>query len=144
MTEKSDRVDVSAPATPQMMDLAYDAIQRLWGAHEDVAMTDRIRFETAVMEILGNIVQHAYALDESGSPETRRFDLTLTADADAVVASFGDDGVPMALDLSEIVMPDEYAESGRGLAMAMAALDDLAYERQGGRNHWRLMVQRRG
>lgn len=144
MPDQADRVEVSAPATPEMMELAHDAIQRLWGANDDVAMTDRIRFETAVMEILGNIVQHAYALDESGSPETRRFDLTLTAGSDAVVASFGDDGVPMALDLSEVAMPDEYAESGRGLAMAMAAVDDLSYDRQGGRNHWRLTVKRRG
>ena len=42
------------------------------------------------------------------------------------------------IDLSSVAMPDELAESGRGLALAMAAVDDLSYEREGGRNLWRL------
>ena len=34
-------------------------------------------------------------------------------------------------------MPDEQAESGRGLAIALAALDELSHETDGG-NTWRL------
>lgn len=141
MTEGA-RLEISAPATPQMMELAHDAIARLWEAHEDVAVADRIRFETAVVEILGNIVEHAYALDADAS-RTRRFDLVLTVDAEQVVATFGDDGVPVALDLSAVAMPEEHAESGRGLPLAVAALDDLAYDRVEGRNTWRLTVVRK-
>jgi len=136
------RVEVSAPATPEMMNLAHDAIERLWSVHEGVGTVERIRFETAVVEILGNIIEHAYELDTSGNPQTRRFDLALTVTDEEVVAEFGDDGRPVALDLSAVAMPDDEAESGRGLAMAKAAVDDLSYDRVEGRNHWRLSVRR--
>ena len=136
------RVEVSAPATPEMMNLAHDAIERLWSAHEGVGAVERIRFETAVVEILGNIIEHAYELDTSDNPQTRRFDLALTVTDREVVAEFGDDGRPVALDLSAVSMPDDEAESGRGLAMAKAAVDDLSYDRVEGRNHWRLSVRR--
>ena len=39
-------------------------------------------------------------------------------------------------------MPDADAESGRGLALAAAAVDDMSYERVEGRNHWRLRCVR--
>lgn len=138
------RVEMSAPATPDMMELAHDAIARLWTAHDGVSPVERIRFETAVVEILGNIIEHAYELDLSGTPAVRRFDLALTVSDDEVVAEFGDDGRPIALDLSNVALPDDDAESGRGLAMAMAAVDDMTYDRVDGRNHWRLSVRRQG
>lgn len=141
MTEDDGRLELSAPATPEMLDLVHSVLDQLWAAHGDVAPADRARFETAVIEILGNIVEHAYELD-SGGPGDRRFDVTLTATATELVAAFGDDGVPMALDLSTVGLPDDLAESGRGLALAMAAVDDLSYTREGGRNLWRLTCVR--
>lgn len=130
------RVELSAPATPEMMHMVHAVLEQLWAHHDDVTMVDRIRFETAVIEILGNIVEHAYRIESDGSE--RRFDVRLTATDEALVASFGDDGMPAAIDLSNVVMPDEDAESGRGLALAMAAVDDISYDRSAGRNHWRL------
>lgn len=49
----------------------------------------------------------------------------------------------MEIDLSEVVLPADLAESGRGLAVASAAFDDLDYTRVGGRNRWRLLCVRR-
>jgi serine/threonine-protein kinase RsbW len=141
MTEDDGRLVLSAPATPEMLDLVHDVLERFWGAHPDVATVDRVRFETAVIEVLGNIVEHAYELDAPAAGD-RRFDVVLVASETELVASFGDDGVPMAIDLSTVAMPDELAESGRGLALAIAALDDLSYEREGGRNLWRLTCLR--
>lgn len=141
MTEDAGRLELSAPATPEMLELVHAVLERLWEAHEDVAMADRVRFETAVVEVLGNIIEHAYELD-SPAAGNRRFDVSLVASETELVAAFGDDGLPMAIDLSTVAMPDELAESGRGLALAMAALDDLSYERQGGRNLWRLTCTR--
>ena len=144
MPEDDSRLELSAPATPDMVDLVHAMLEKLWAGHDDVGMTDRVRFETAVIEILGNIVEHAYELD-SPAPDgpARRFDVRFTVTDAELVASFGDDGIPMALDLSDVVMPDDEAESGRGLAMAIAALDDLSYDREEGRNHWRLTCIRR-
>lgn len=134
------RVELSAPATPEMMHMVHAVLEQLWSQHVDVSMVDRIRFETAVIEILGNIVEHAYEM-EAGDTE-RRFDVRLIASDTALVASFGDDGMPNTIDLSDVVMPDEEAESGRGLALAMAAVDELSYDRSAGRNHWRLTCLR--
>jgi serine/threonine-protein kinase RsbW len=142
MTEHDGRLELSAPATPEMLDLVHALLEQLWAAHDDVSTADRVRFETAVVEILGNIVEHAYELDAAAAG-SRRFDVVLAATETEIVASFGDDGIPMSIDLSSVVMPDELAESGRGLALAMAALDDLSYVREGGRNLWRLTCTRR-
>jgi serine/threonine-protein kinase RsbW len=141
MTEHDGRLELSAPATPEMLDLVHAVLEQLWAAHDDVSTADRVRFETAVIEILGNIVEHAYQLDASAAG-SRRFDVVLAATETELVASFGDDGVPMSIDLSAVAMPDELAESGRGLALALAAVDDLDYAREGGRNLWRLTCTR--
>jgi serine/threonine-protein kinase RsbW len=138
------RLDLSAPATPAMLDLVHSVLEKLWEQHEDVSMADRIRFETAVIEVLGNIVEHAYELDAEPTDVLRRFDVSLSATDEELVARFGDNGIPMALDLSAVTMPDDDAESGRGLALAVAALDDLSYDRVDGRNLWRLTCRRRG
>ena len=50
---------------------------------------------------------------------------------------------PALLDLRHVEMPDEDAESGRGLAIALATLDELTHERDGG-NTWRLRRLHRG
>lgn len=136
------RLELSAPADPEIMDLVHAILEQLWANHADVSAADRFRFETAVIEILGNIVEHAYRLDpgSTASPldQARRFDIALAATDEKLIATLGDNGMPVALDLSNVAMPDEDAESGRGLALAVAALDDLSYERVDGRNHWSL------
>jgi serine/threonine-protein kinase RsbW len=143
MTEDDGRLDLSAPATPEMIELVHAVLEQLWEANEDVAAADRVRFEMAVIEILGNIIEHAYEMD-SAEAGSRRFDISVAATETALVASFGDNGLPMSIDLSAVAMPDELAESGRGLALAMAAVDDLSYDREDGRNHWRLSCTRSG
>lgn len=140
------RLELSGPATPEMLDLVHAVLDRLWADNTDVSEGDRARFETAVIEILGNIVEHAYRLEPADDPDgesARRFDISLVATDEELVAAFGDNGMPVALDLSNVTMPDEDAESGRGLALAAAAVDDLSYERVEGRNHWRLLCVRR-
>lgn len=136
------RLELSAPADPQMLELVHAVLEQLWTNHPDVADTDRMRFEMAVIEILGNIVEHAYQIDAPEDGTARRFDISLGATDTALTASFADNGMPMAIDLSGVTMPGEDAESGRGLALAAAAVDDMSYERVDGRNHWRLLCVR--
>lgn len=125
------------PTTPDALELAHELLEELWAAGTEVAPTDRGRFELAVIEILGNIVEHAWRHDE-GHPSLRRLTLELRLTADRVVAVLGDNGVPHEIDLSAVTMPDEDAESGRGLALTLAAVDALDYERVDGRNLWRI------
>lgn len=136
------RLELSAPADPQMLELVHAVLEQLWTSHPDVSDGDRMRFEMAVIEILGNIVEHAYQLDAPEDSTARRFDISLGATETELTASFADNGMPMAIDLSGVTMPGEDAESGRGLALAAAVVDDMSYERVEGRNHWRLLCVR--
>lgn len=130
-----------APARPQSIELAHDVISQLWTHEPMPSVTDRIRFETAVIEILANIVEHAARLDPPDvSP--RQFDLTVAMDADKIEARFSDDGKPSEIDLAQVTMPSEDAEDGRGLALTLASVDDLSYERIGPVNHWTLVCHR--
>ncbi len=142
------RLELSAPADPAILDLVHAMLEHLWQEETGVSDRDRMRFETAVIEILGNIVEHAYQLDhaEAAPPavESRRFDICVSADEHELVASFGDNGLPVELNLEHLAMPDDLAESGRGLALAAAAVDEIGYERVEGRNHWRLRCTRDG
>lgn len=129
---------------PEAVDDVQDALARLWELDADVTMLDRIRFETALVEIVGNVVEHAYALDSSsGHDGGRALQVRLGLDGTAIEAEVSDNGLPVEIDLGEVTMPGEDAESGRGLALAVAAVDDMHYERSGGRNRW-VLVCRRG
>jgi serine/threonine-protein kinase RsbW len=132
---------VAARLEDESIELVHDLADRLWQAHPDVDMTDRIRLETAVAEVIGNIVKHTRRLDAAGA-DTRRVHVTMWCDDQEVGAEFVDNGLPAAIDLSQVTLPDDEAESGRGLALALAAVDQLDYERRSGRNHWRLSCRR--
>jgi serine/threonine-protein kinase RsbW len=135
------RLELTAPSTPEILDLVHAMIEHLWTTHPDIGERDRARFEMSVIEILGNIVEHAYRADVE-TTSGRRIAIVLGATEDRLLAHLGDNGLPVGLDLSGAVMPDELAESGRGLALATAALDDLSYRRLGDRNLWDLLCLR--
>lgn len=141
MSEPREAQDVfEAPVEPESLDLVQDRLEQLWTRDESVAATDRIRFEMAVVEIVGNIVEHAFALDADARGRALTVALTLTPDH--IEAVLSDNGLPAAIDLGSVTMPEEDATSGRGLALAVAAVDEVRYERVEGRNHWRLVCRR--
>ena len=135
-----ERLVLSAPAVPEVLDVVHAMLDQLCAGAGRLDDRDRARFETAVIEILANVVEHAFEQDKTSG---RRFDITLLADDEQLEATLADNGLPMALDLSNIALPDdELAESGRGLALATAALDELRYQRVEDRNHWTLRCRR--
>jgi serine/threonine-protein kinase RsbW len=139
-----DRVllTLSMPASAEALELAHGQLEQLWTADATVTAADRARFELAVIEILGNIVEHAWIADDE-HPSPRRLTLELTVTRDRLTAVLGDNGVPVSIDLSAAAMPAPDAESGRGLALTLAAVDRLDYDRDGGRNVWRIRCDRR-
>lgn len=143
----ADRVELTAPAIEASLELAHVLFEHLWTQHPEVTMPCRVRMETAALEVMGNIVEHAYAHDRTPASETtdpavagnrRRLQLVLGVEPGVVLVSFSDNGMPASIDLSQVVMPGEEAESGRGLAMAKASVDEITYRSEAGRNHWNL------
>lgn len=116
------------------LERVHDLVDELWACVPGVAVADRHRFETAVIEVAGNIVEH-------GGAEVR-LRLTLQVHADRVEALFRDTGQEVDLEVLDRHQPDPMAEDGRGLALARAAADDVTYERTGRTNRWSVTQRR--
>ena len=128
-----------APVEPESLDLVQDRLAEFWAHDESVSPADRMRLELAVVEVVANIIEHAFAVDDRRG---RMLTVALTLSPDRVEAVLFDNGVPAAIDLGAVTMPDEDATSGRGLALAVAAVDEVGYDRVDGRNQWRLVCRR--
>lgn len=125
-----------AVAAPEALDEVLDLLQSSWAGHPDVHELDRTRFEIAVTEVTGNIVEHA------AGGERLEFTLHVVVHPDRLEARFTDAGRPVDADPAVTELPDELAESGRGLVLARRAVDELDYRREDGLNHW-LVLRRR-
>ena len=124
--------ELSGPVGPGCLEKVDLLLQEVWATSARVSETDRTMFETAVIEIAGNIIQH-------GSVEASiNCTLTIEVYPDRLDARFSDDGIQAQVDPDAASMPDAFAESGRGLAIAKAALHALAYERHNNKNIWTL------
>jgi serine/threonine-protein kinase RsbW len=130
-----------APLGPAALDQVHDLVEELFEAAAVTDMTDRIRFETALIEVAGNILQHSTRNDPP-SDEPRSFNIVLRGDAGTLTAEFRDDGRPVEIDFELISMPGEDAEDGRGLALALASVDEMTHERREGLNIWRITCRR--
>jgi anti-sigma regulatory factor (Ser/Thr protein kinase) len=91
-------------------------------------------FELALAEIGSNSLVHGTA---PGS-DTPRVEYALRLDGVTAIASLTDQGPPVH-NLHTRAMPAPTSEAGRGLAIARQVLDQLAYERDGEMNTWRLV-----
>jgi serine/threonine-protein kinase RsbW len=128
---------LTATARPQALDAVYELLETVWREHPDVAPEDRTLFGIAVVEIAGNIVEHAAA----GADLDFRLDVRVYDDR--LEARFRDEGVAFdSADAPAALPQDDLVESGRGLAMARAAVDEVGYLRSDGTNHW-LVLRRR-
>lgn len=126
-------------AVPESLNRLQDLLDQVRREHPELDETDVSMFETAIVEIHGNVVEH-------GRPPGKVvYVFALEVQADRIVGLLADTGSAVP-DLSGLDggPPDELAESGRGLWLAKATLDELDYVRIGDRNTWRLVRRRSG
>ena len=125
-------------AVPEGLDQLHDLLERVGAAHPEVSPADLMLFETAVIEIAGNVVEHGRP------PGGVHWTFAIDVEPDRITAQLHDDGQAFheAGTLAHAEMPDADAEAGRGFALASQVLDELSYERRDGANHWS-MVRRR-
>lgn len=127
---------VDGPADLSLVEAVHDALESLWARVPEVGDEDRMMFALAVSEVATNVVEHAEG------PEVPHVRVRLEVDAEWLTAVMADDADPALIRLHEVSMPGADAESGRGLAIALAVLDDLVHETDEG-NTWRLRRRRR-
>ena len=135
MTPRPEALVLETDAGPAALGQIEAHLRRTWEAHAHVPETVRIEVGIAAGEIGANIVEHAAA----GRQVRIRMEVRVLIDE--VWVEFADDGVPARVDLESVRMPDGLVERGRGLALARAALDKLAYRRNS-ENHWTLVSKR--
>jgi serine/threonine-protein kinase RsbW len=126
---------VDTLAVPETLNLLHDLLDRVREENPDVEATDLMLFETAVIEIANNVVEHGVP------PGTIRYTFVLDVESDQLRGHLADGGPP--LEEYERTMPGTDSENGRGLALARIALDDLGYERVGDHNEWTMVRRRR-
>ncbi|WP_162319747.1 ATP-binding protein [Nesterenkonia haasae] len=137
-SKNHDGAHASVTGTAELgfVEEVLDTLEDLYTTTGDVSAEDRTFFSLAVSEIATNIVTH-------GETET---EVTVTADLavddESLSAEFQDDAEPVELPLEAAALPDEFAESGRGLAIAKMALDQLSHKADDGHT-WHLMRRRR-
>jgi serine/threonine-protein kinase RsbW len=125
-------------AVPEGLDELHDLLEQVGAQHPDVSSADLMLFQTAVIEIAGNVVEHGQP------PGGVHWTFSIDVLTDRIEATLADDGKPFedTRALADAEMPDTEAEDGRGFALASQVLDELSYERRGGANVW-AMVRRR-
>lgn len=126
-----ERYTLTGLAVPEGLESLHDLLARAAHDHPSLPSGDVMMLETAVMEIAGNVIEH-------GKPSgTVAWNFTLDV-GPPLRATLADSGEEYAETWTG-EMPDELAESGRGLALAEAVLDQLIYERRDTINVWTMV-----
>lgn len=120
---------------PDTLDSIQRTLEESWVRHSAVPEPIRIRLGIAAAEIAANIIEHA------GRGRPVRIRMELRVFPSEVQIAFTDDGDPAVVDLTNVALPDDMAERGRGLALAHTVLAKLAYHRNHVGNHWLLVSE---
>jgi serine/threonine-protein kinase RsbW len=122
---------------PDTVDAVHDLLDRLWAAEPTISGEDRMRFETALIELASNVVQHGSkgaAVDWS---------VNVACDPSSLTAQLVDSAPPASLNVeSAITMPSELAEDGRGLAFVRLLVDSATFANTAAGNEWRISKNR--
>jgi serine/threonine-protein kinase RsbW len=124
-------------AVPETLNLLHDLLERVGAEHPDIDAGDLMLFETAVIEVAGNVVEHGRP------PGAVSWTFQLRVLPERLEARLSDSGEEYPGGTWGLEMPsDPLQEDGRGLALATAVLDALEYERTDGVNHWTMRRNR--
>jgi serine/threonine-protein kinase RsbW len=124
----TDGLELHSP--PDDVDTVHDYIQRVWSTAPELDAMDKLKIETAVVELAANIIAHANGGDAVQGK------VSLTVDDERIRCRITDTARASEVDLGDRDMPDELAESGRGIAFIQRLVDVLHYERRDGENVW--------
>jgi len=133
MTEVIARRGYRGPSNDDAIEAIHTELDALWDDASFVPEMDRMTFTTAVIESAANIVQHAQPVGEK--PVEIDVDITVRPTRLVARVSAHNAREPFAEDM-QADLPDEEAESGRGLALIEMLVTTVTFERQDGTNTW--------
>lgn len=115
---------------PGDVNTVHEYIERIWAARPDLDPVDRVSFETALIELATNVIQHA---DDGNGVQAV---VSITVTEHHIRGCISDMSMAADVNLAMREMPDEYEESGRGIAIIQRLVDVLHYERRDDENLW--------
>jgi anti-sigma B factor antagonist len=129
--EATGRLDMVA--APQLKALVQSAI----GEAKIPVVVELSQVQFMDSTGLGALISGLRATRQAGTVS-----LVLNGDAQQLEARFCDDGAAVEVDLGNAVLPDDLAESGRGLALVRMAVDEFSYRHSDGFSRWHLVRRR--
>lgn len=113
--------------------MVHDFLKGIWGENPHIAIRDRYSIETAIIELASNIVLYSVATPGITC------EVVIEIDAESIKATISDNGDLADLEIDEHIMPDEFSESGRGIPLIRALVDEFTYENLGKKNTWKIL-----
>lgn len=116
----------------------HAALAELWEEEPRLGSWDRMSFETALIELTSNAVQHAR------SDRPLACSVTIEIAESEMRAVLSDSGDAVEVDISRArEMPDEWADAGRGIPFIQALVTEFGHRRVDGGNVWTISRTRR-
>lgn len=126
---------MTVPAVPESLEQLHRLVERVGDEVPDVNPVDLSMVETAVIELAANVAEHGY-------PPGVTMSLDIEVGPDMIRAWLCDGGDDPRVDVQTAILPEEFAEAGRGLFMARAAVDEIRFERRPDQNVWAVVRRR--
>lgn len=117
---------------PDDISMVHDFLSDIWEENPQIFGGDRNSIETAVIELTSNIILYSNAT--SGI----RCQITIEVDREEVHITVTDNGDLADLEIDEHIMPDEFSESGRGIPLIRALVDEFTFENLNRENTWKI------
>lgn len=117
---------------PDDISMVHDFLSDIWEENPQIFDGDRNSIETAVIELTSNIILYSNAT--SGI----RCQITIEVDREEVHITVTDNGDLADLEIDEHIMPDEFSESGRGIPLIRALVDEFTFESLNRENTWKI------
>ncbi len=110
----------------------HEFLRNVWEEKSSLSETDRYSIETAIIELTSNIFQYSEVAGRIAC------NIVIEIEDEKVSVTITDNGELAVLELDEHIMPDEFSESGRGIALIRALVDEFTFDTTENKNQWRL------
>lgn len=114
------------------LSVVHEFLKGVWQENPHLTPRDRNSIETAIIELVSNII--LYATATAGIT----CQIVIEIDQERIHARITDNGELADLEIDEHIMPDEFSERGRGIPLIRALVDEFSYENVNKENTWKI------